>query len=305
MTRGVGVRVRRATVLLSIVTIALSCLSPVARVEAATAAGQSFTGTGAWVSIFSGDAVWDHPRAHVARMHRAGVHTLYLQTSSSTSPVGAQVYRPSQVAQFLRAAHARGMRVVAWYLPPLRDVGREYRRAMAAVGFRTPGGQRFDAFALDIEPSATTPRGALRDENLRRLSKRLRAAVGPAYELGAIIPSPIGLSLSPRFWPEFPYPTVGRFYDVVMPMSYSTYRVSGAAATYDYTAGNIAFLRDQLGVDVSLHMIGGNAGASGRRETRAFVQACNDAVVTGASMWHYTAYGDEDWQEMRNLGPAS
>jgi hypothetical protein len=31
------------------------------------------------------------------------------------------------------------------------------------------------------------------------------------------------------------------------------------------------------------------------------VAACNDAHVTGASMWHYTAYGDEDWQEMRAL----
>jgi hypothetical protein len=53
---------------------------------------------------------------------------------------------------------------------------------------------------------------------------------------------------------------------------------------------------------VSLHVIGGNAAASGRLETRAFVQACNDARVTGASMWHYTAYGLEDWQEMAALG---
>ena len=305
MTRGVSVRVRRGAALLGIVTIALAGLGLMSHADAATTAGRSFAGSGSWVSIFSGDAVWDHPRRHVSRMHRAGVHTLYLQTSSSTSPVGAQIYRPSQVARFLRAAHARDMRVVAWYLPPLRDVGREHRRAMAAVDFRTPGGHRFDAFALDIEPSATTPRGALRDENLRRLSKRLRASVGPTYELGAIIPSPIGLSLSPRFWPDFPYRTAGRFYDVVLPMSYSTYRVHGAAATYQYTADNIAFLRDQLGADVSLHVIGGNAGASGRRETRAFVQACNDAGVTGASMWHYTAYGDEDWQEMRNLGNPS
>jgi hypothetical protein len=280
---------------------AAAALLPAAPADAVTSGGRPFADAGSWVSIFSGDAVWDHPREHVARMHRAGVHTLYLQTASSTSPVGAQVYRPTQVGRFLRAAHDHGMRVVAWYLPPLRDVGREYRRAIAAIDFRTPGGQRFDAFALDIEPSATTPRGALRDDNLRRLSHRLRTAAGSAYKLGAIIPSPIGLSLSPRFWPEFPYGTVGRFYDVVLPMSYSTYRVRGATATYDYTMGNIAFLRTQLGPAVSLHLIGGNAGASGRLETRAFVQACNDARVTGASMWHYTAYGDEDWQEMRAL----
>jgi hypothetical protein len=293
------VRVRQVSVL--VLVAALAALLPATPAAALTSTGRPFAEAGSWVSIFSGDAVWDHPRAVVARMHREGVHTLFLQTASSSSPVGSQVYRPSQVGRFLGAAHARGMRVVAWYLPPLRDVGREYRRAMAAIDLRTPGGQRFDAFALDIEPSATTPAGTLRNDNLRRLSNRLRTAVGPTYKLGAIIPSPIGLSLAPKFWPSFPYATVGQFYDVVLPMSYSTYRVSGATATYDYTMGNIAFLRSVLGPTVSLHVIGGNAGQSGRLETRAFVQACNDARVTGASMWHYTAYGDGDWQEMRAL----
>ena len=275
-----------------------------ALVPAAPAAARSrpFAGNGTWVSIFAGDAVWDRPAVQVRRMHRAGVRTLYLQTASSTSPVGADVFRPRKVARFLVAAHARGMRVVAWYLPPLRHVGREQRRAMAAVDFRTSSGQRFDGFALDIEPSATTPAGDLRDANFRRLSRRLREAVPDGYRLGAIVPSPVGMSLAPRFWPDFPWRTVARFYDVVLPMSYSTYRVGGAAATHDYTMRNIAFLRDTLGPGVSVHVIGGNAGALGRRETRAFVAACNEARVTGASLWHWRAYGAEDRQEMSALG---
>jgi hypothetical protein len=196
------------------------------------------------------------------------------------------------------------MRVVAWYLPPLRRVAREYRRAMAAIDFRS-GGQRFDAFALDIEPSATTPKGQLRDDNLRRLSRRIRATVGDSYRLGAIVPSPIGLSLSPKFWPDFPYDVIGRFYDVVLPMSYSSYRVSGPGPTYDYTMGNIAFLREMLGPGVSLHVIGGNAGALSRRETNAFVAACNDARVTGASLWHFTATDQTDWEELAALDLSS
>ena len=90
-----------------------------------------------------------------------------------------------------------------------------------------------------------------------------------------------------------------RFYDVVLPMSYSSYRVSGASPTYDYTMGNIAFLRATLGPQVSIHVIGGNAGALGRTETRAFVAACNQARVTGASLWHWTAYGTEDLDRCR------
>jgi hypothetical protein len=277
-------------------------LQPAVPASAVTAApGRPFAEAGTWVSIFAGDAVWDHPRTQVRRMHAAGVDTLYLQTASSTSPVGTAVYRPSQVARFLVAAHARGMRVVAWYLPPLRDVGREHRRAMAAIDYRTASGQRFDAFALDVEPSGTTPAGTLRDDNLRRLSSRIRSSAPAGYRLGAIVPSPIGMSLAPRFWPDFPWSTVGRYYDAVLPMSYSSYRVSGATATYDYTMGNIAFLRATLGPRVAIHVIGGNAGALGRAETRAFVAACNQARVTGASLWHWPAYGAEDLEEMSAL----
>jgi hypothetical protein len=284
-----------------VAAIAIVLASLLAPSSAAASSGRPFAGAGTWVSIFSGSAVWDHPRAQVRRMHAEGVRTLYLQTASSSSPVGTDVYRPSQVARFLVAAHARGMRVVAWYLPPLRDVRREHRRAMAAIDFRTASGQRFDAFALDVEPSGTTPAGSLRDDNLRRLSSRIRSSAPAGYKLGAIVPSPIGMSLAPRFWPDFPWSTIGRFYDVVLPMSYSSYRVSGASPTYDYTMGNIAFLRATLGPQVAIHVIGGNAGALSRTETRAFVAACNQARVTGASLWHWTAYGTEDLDEMSAL----
>jgi hypothetical protein len=234
-------------------------------------------------------------------MHQGGVRTLFLQTASSTNPVGSDVYRPGQVARFLHAAHARGMSVVAWYLPPLRRVEREHQRAMAAIRFRTWRGQRFDAFALDIEPSATTPGGTVRNRKLWRLSRKLRGSVGDGYRLGAIVPSARGLAASPRFWPDFPYRTVRRHYDVVLPMSYHTYRVTGPSATYSYTLDNVTALRAALGPDMPVHVIGGEAGPSSRRETRAFVRACRDAGVLGASLWHYGGYGPEDWQEMQQL----
>ena len=128
-----------------VAAIAIVLASLLAPSSAAASSGRPFAGAGTWVSIFSGSAVWDHPRAQVRRMHAEGVRTLYLQTASSSSPVGTDVYRLSQVARFLVAAHARGMRVVAWYLPPLRDVRREHRRAMAAIDFRTASGQRIAA----------------------------------------------------------------------------------------------------------------------------------------------------------------
>lgn len=291
---------RTGPALLAAAVLALGLPVPPSASATVPARATPFAGTGTWVSVFAGDAVWDHPRRHVRLMHERGVRTLYLQTASTTTPARTDLYRPARLAGFLHAAHARGIRVVAWYLPPLRRVAREHDRAMAAIGFRTSRGQTFDGFALDIEPSATTPSGDLRDDNLRRLSRRLRSSVGPDYPLGAIIPSPRGMQIVKRFWPQFPYDVVGRFYDAVLPMSYSTYRVSGAVATYDYTATNVRLLREELG-DLPIHLIGGEAGALSARETSAFVAAANDGGAAGAGLWHYGRTGPEDWDALRLL----
>ncbi len=291
---------RTGAALLAPVVLTLGLLLPQPASATVPPAAAPFAGTGTWVSVFAGDQVWDHPWLHVRRMHDRGVDTLYLQTASSTTPVSSDLYRPGRLAGFLHAAHARGMKVVAWYLPPLRRVAREHDRAMAAIGFRTSRGQTFDGFALDIEPSAATPSGGLRDDNLRRLSRRIRASAGTDYPLGAIIPSPRGMQIVKRFWPDFPFWVVGRFYDAVLPMSYSTYRVSGAGATYDYTATNIALLRAALG-DLPIHLIGGEAGALSGRETSAFVAAANDGGAAGAGLWHYGRTGPEDWAALQQL----
>jgi hypothetical protein len=86
-------------------------------------------------------------------------------------------------------------------------------------------------------------------------------------------------------------------------MSYSTYRVSGATATYDYTATNVTLLRAELR-DLPIHLIGGEAGALSGRETSAFVAAAGDGGAVGASLWHYGRTGPEDWYALRLLTAA-
>ncbi len=58
---------------------------------------------------------------------------------------------PATVARFITAAHAAGIRVVAWYLPTFGRPRAGQSRALAAIRFRSSGGDAFDAFALDIE----------------------------------------------------------------------------------------------------------------------------------------------------------
>lgn len=274
---------------------------PGARGDAAGSRVEPFAGRGAWVSVFE-DAAWARPERAVRQMHRHGVRTLYLQSASSRP--GPAVHRPDRTTRFLRAAHRRGMRVVAWYLPPYVDPDYELRRALGAVRFRTRGGDRFDAFALDIETAEGTPGVPLRNARLERISRGLRRAVGPDYSLGAIIPSPYGLSrpLGRRWWPSFPYRSLHRVYDAFLPMGYYTYHGHGAAIAYRDTRENLRILRRETGdPGVPIHLIGGGAAQSNLAEGRAFARAVNRYGAVGASLYSHTQMAAEDWRALSAL----
>src|SRR5439155_1059555 len=149
---------------------------------------------------------------------RYGVRTLFLQAGNYRH--SGLVY-PGKTAEFIRAAHARGMKVVAWYLPLFKSVDTDFTRVERSLQFRTSDGQAFDSFALDIE--ADTVPIKTRIQHLLELSARIRVAVGPSYPLGAIIPSPRGLIRVPTYWPGFPYRQLPAYYDVIAPMSYYTF----------------------------------------------------------------------------------
>jgi hypothetical protein len=213
------------------------------------------------------------------------VRTLFLETGNSRQTV--DVVRPRSVAQFLDAAHAAGLRVIAWYLPSLTDTALDLRRALAAIRFVTAKGARFDSFALDIESSDVT-NVARRDARLLRLSAAIRKAVGPAYALGAIVPSPVGMQLHPRYWPGFPFQPLARLYDVFLPMAYFTYRVHGTSATYERVVADIAGVRAGIGDPaVPIHVIGGLSGGIGAPEASGFAQAVADCGTLGFSVYEF------------------
>jgi hypothetical protein len=252
-----------------------------------------YRGLGTWLDIY--DVAWRHPGAAVREMAGEGIRTLYLQTSnfSRRQPF---VYREATGA-FLDAAHRYGIRVVAWYLPGFRDVALDLHRSLAAVRFRSPSGNAFDSYAVDIESPAVR-RASTRTRRLLSLSTRLRRAVGPDYPLGAIIPSPRGLDYSGTYWPGFPFRALARTYDVFLPMTYFTWRVSGEQGAHWYTAQNIGIIRRRTGDQtVPIHVIGG-IGAS-RSETKGFVEAVRERGVIGASYYTFPITPPDDWQPLR------
>jgi hypothetical protein len=262
-----------------------------------------YAGLGTWLDIYD-TAFWVHPRAQVAAMAGDGVKTLYLQTGNYEQ--GNDLVRRNALGQFIDAAHAAGLRVVAWYLPSFVYPTQDTRRALAAIRFRTAHGERFDSFALDIEASLVRS-VPLRTTRLLQLSARLRAAAGRHYRLGAIIPSPVGIRRHPTYWPRFPYRQLSRVYNVFLPMAYSTARhLHGINATRAYNVSDVAIIRARTGKPhVPIHLIGGIADRMGPKETAGFMRAVADCSALGYSLYDFPLTSRATWQALAARPTAS
>jgi hypothetical protein len=258
-----------------------------------------YRGLGTWIDIYD-DEAWRHPSRAVRSMAARGVRTIYLQTSNfhRNRPF---VHRGG-VEAFLDAAHRHGLAVVAWYLPGLRDVELDLHRALRAIALQTGAGERFDSFALDIE-SSEVRRPDARTNRLLLLSERMRLAVGPRYPLGAIVASPRRMRSDPGYWPGFPWRDLATTFDVFLPMTYYTYRVSGRADAAWYTAKNVLIIRQETaGMNVPIHVIGGISFDATGPETRGFVDTILDRDVIGASYYTFPGISAEQWDALRAIG---
>jgi hypothetical protein len=130
------------------------------------------------------------------------------------------------------------------------------------------------------------------------LSARLRQAVGPSYALGAITPSPIGMS--PSYWPGIPYRELARTYSVFLPMAYSTLRrVHGTSGTLSYLTATVAAIRASAGKPgLPIHLIGGLSRAMGPRETAGFMEAVAACRTLGYSLYSFAGTRPGMWNAL-------
>lgn len=270
--------------------------------SAPTASGplsiDAYRGLGCWVSIYE-KAAWADPESAIGDMAGHGVKTLYIQTGNSNST--GVVYNVPAQQRFIVAAHARGMKVVAWYLPEMKDLAYDYDRIAAAIGLQTADGQGFDSFALDIESTKIKDTTA-RATALAALTARLRLLVGPSYALGGIVPSPVGIAKQTGFWNDFPYAAVAKSYDVMLPMAYYTYHGKGAAAAAADIASSMKILRAIPGcATVPVHMIGGLAAKSKAADAGAFASQSLASGCIGASLYSWSGTSAGEWAALQVL----
>lgn len=254
----------------------------------------AYRGLGAWIDVFDG-RLWRSPEVTVADLDDRGVRTLFLQTN--TYRFRKPIRFPEETGRFLEAAHARGMAVVGWYVPDFKRVRRDLANALGAVGFRSPAGHAFDSVAMDIEATVVSDPSVRADRALQ-LSRDLRAAVGPDYQLGGIVPSPIR---GPYFWQILPNAEFARIYDVMLPMAYWSHSISGFGGARDYIASSLEILRGEIGPGSPIHVIGGVADGTTPGEIRGFVDAAKGPDVIGTSIYDVATMDDAEWRALRSL----
>jgi hypothetical protein len=248
-----------------------------------------FRGAGTWVSIYD-TAALRNPEAVVTRLQAHGIHTLFLETSNDRQRSG--VAHPVATGRFLQAAHRAGIDVVGWYLPSFVSPRADVRRALQGARFRSPEGDGFDAFALDIE---STKVRTLRVRTARAVAvaRAVRASLPRRLALGAITIDPAGAT----YWRGYPFRELARSVDVFLPMEYFTARTRGARRVAAYASANVRLVRGLAGDPlVPVHPIGGEARHASLPELRAFLQASRNEV--GVSLWEY---GETSARQLKTL----
>jgi hypothetical protein len=283
----------------AILALALAALAALPAGAFAAPSLEPYRGLGTWIDIYD-DPQLAAPERTVARIQARGVRTIFLETANFKQR--ADLVRADRLSRILDAAHARGIAVVAWYLPGFAAGGRDLRRSLAAIRFRSEGGEAFDSFALDIEWSGVTP-VSLRNRRMLALSDRLRAEVGPDYALGAIIPNPRGMELRRDYWHPFPYAELAARYDVFVPMVYSTYRGDGPRVVTRDVTRSMTILRSATGrPDVPIHLIGGLGDEFSRAEARAFARNVATLGPIGWGLYDFSVTAPSAWAALRALG---
>ncbi len=245
-----------------------------------------FKGLGAWWDIWDWSPTFTGGSPAVGlsavdRLANSGVQTLYIQTASYRNP--AIVLDEALLRRIIGRAHARGMKVVGWYLPQFLDTGIDIKRMSAMVGLGV------DGIGIDIE-STDNPNVADRTDKLLAEVKFLRM-LHPDVPMAAIPVTPvIWEQLNRSWWPNFPYRELANYFDAWMPMAYWSYRKAGSfpewGDPYRYTYESVVRLRTLTGrPNLPVHPIGGEGAGMTPDDAALMARAVADSNSIGGSIY--------------------
>jgi hypothetical protein len=229
--------------------------------------------------------MWNYPtqdfEGYAQKLYASGIRNLFAQTSRSNTEA---IAHPAELGQLIDACHKYKIRVIAWSFAELANPSADADRLIAAAQFRSPMGDRIDAIAPDLEKNLTP---AL----VESYTKRLRAALGPDYQLIACVYSP--LNKAPQV-ALTPWKLIDKYYDVIAPMAYWNGRMQTIDA-YTYTKRTVERVRELTGrSDVAVHVIGDGMGTHSS-EIGEFLRACRNSGAHSASLYPNQRTTDEQY----------
>jgi hypothetical protein len=265
----------------------------------------AFKGLGAWVDLY--DAELD-PEATAVAMASRGVKTLYLQTGryNVPGPNSPANFPPGWVDPWVHAAHARGIKVVGWYLPAYDNMARDVRRTVAIATYRTAKGQRFDALGIDAEYRRYVKKDAWMVAVVKHAAA-VRHSVGVGVAVAGIVQPPLLMDTAPDYWSGFGWRGLAASVNVFMPMAYWTTttddcKSSADYCAYGYTKRNVEEIRRRTGnPKVMVHVIGGVGDACSTAEVADYVRAALAAGSSGGSLYDFGVTKPEWWAHLVRL----
>jgi hypothetical protein len=241
----------------------------------------AISGKGMWLTTWPTSHV-DVPTV-VAKAKAAGLTSLWVRTGGSKQGY----YGDPLLHALLPAAHAAGLKVIAWDFPALGNPARDAIRARAALKY-TVDGQKIDGFSPDIE---TINEGTF--NNPKRVSYYLslvrRAARGRPV---------VATVMRPTTWQlkTYPYAAEAPYIDAFAPMDYWSCNEPGALAV-----GSIQLLAKfgkpvtVIGQSYDMKNEGGRPGVPSAAETWRFLDSAKRAGAIGASLWTYEESTPAQW----------
>jgi len=242
------------------------------------------TGKGMWLwlpdQVEGGD-----PAAIVARAQASGLTHLYVRMGSSVDGFNAAGFLDA----LLPVAHAAGLRIIGWDFPYFDDANADVLRALEAINYTTPTGDRIDGFSADIE---TPYEGvALTAEIAAAYGSELRRLVGPSYLLIATVPRP-----SPARQGDYPFAAVTGSFDAIAPMVYwidqPPDEEAATAVVYLSQFGKPVL---PIGQAYDGGLEGGPPGTPTGDEIQTFINAADFHGASGVSFWSWQHASDEMW----------
>ncbi|HKY17038.1 MAG TPA: hypothetical protein VJM33_19075 [Microthrixaceae bacterium] len=245
-----------------------------------------FAGVGTWVDIYDWsptlDGTTSFKLADVDEVADAGVDVIYIQTTRWNRPehlIDVELFK-----QIVARAHARGVRVVSWYLPTHADVKTDYFRLVLPIWFGA------DGIVWDIEDTTSEKDLATRNDRLVKTAAIMRKLYPDTPIAAAVLPPVVTDIINLKYWPEFPWRQLRGSFDAWMPMDYWTNRnpTSVWRDAARYTSENISRVRANLGdPNAVVHPIGGVADKVTEADMAGFVSAAQAGGAIGVSIYDH------------------